>query len=183
MKNKIVINQYSYCNLCYEISIDLPFISDKTTLFTIYNDSKYTSKIRFKTERSNDVSLYHIYKDEIYKIVDYICKKFNSKIDDVSYISFNKSGWFEFVCLDIKDKFEKYILENKIPLFVYMCDVKLQNGIVYDIILEKHSSINFLENFRWLMDIIFENGKIINLRNKIFSKLNSYSFTYNGLQF
>ena len=87
------------------------------------------------------------------------------------------------MCLDIKDKFEKFILKNKIPLFVYMCDVKLQNGIVYDIILEKHSSINFLENFRWLMDIIFENGKIINLRNTIFSNLKSYSFTYNGLQF
>ena len=78
------------------------------------------------------------------------------------------------MCLDIKDKFEKFILKNKIPLFVYMCDVKLQNGIVYDIILD---------NFRWLMDIIFENGKIINLRNTIFSNLKSYSFTYNGLQF
>ncbi len=183
MKNKIVINQYSYCNLCYEIAIDLPFISDKTTLFTINHDGKYISKIKFKTERSNDEDVYRLYKDEAYIIVDYICKKFNYRIDDFSFISFNKSGWFEFKCLDIKDKFEKFILKNKIPLFVYMCDVKLQNGIVYDIILEKYSSINFLDNFRWLMDIIFENGKIINLRNKIFSKLNWYSFTYNGLQF
>jgi hypothetical protein len=109
MKNKIVINQYSYYNLCYEIAIDLPFISDKTTLFTINHDGKYISKIKFKTERSNDEDVYHLYKDETYIIVDYICKKFNYRIDDVSFISFNKSGWFEFICLDIKDKFEKSI--------------------------------------------------------------------------
>ena len=45
------------------------------------------------------------------------------------------------MCLDIKDKFEKYILENKIPLFVYMCDVKLQNGIVYDITFSMSDSL------------------------------------------
>jgi hypothetical protein len=33
------------------------------------------------------------------------------------------------------------------------------------------------------MDIVFENSKIINLRNKTFSSLKSYSFTFNGLQF
>lgn len=181
MKNKIVIDQrYSYTDTCYEISIDISKFSDKTKYFRCQSTQSLTT-IRFKTEKSNNEDMYHIYKDGIYDIVGDVCEEFDINFDDVSFLKFDKSGWFGFILVNAKNEFNNYVYKNKINPCRYLCDVKLEKDILYDIVFESIFDNQIFKKYEFLFETVFANNKMINFENNNIYNFANCKFTYNGI--